>query len=148
MMKKTFNSSQNPSITFKKLYLSILQGRQLFVCCLSLGLLIGMNGCTGPGSGEEWPGITVKVNSDYAVETSKTLTKEKGSFQRLDITISNPGTNIVTIENIEIHVPLPGSLSGEMKVAHGSSCMGTRPLLIHPVNDKQSQDQPVQKIEG
>jgi alpha-galactosidase len=85
----------------------------------------------------EWRGITVIVKADQPVESSLKQTVEKNVFQRLDITLSNQGKEVVTIDGIEIRIPLPEPVAQDMKIAFGGSCMGQRPVLVHKVGEPQ-----------
>jgi alpha-galactosidase len=96
-----------------------------------------MNSCTGTKTISEWSGITINIKADNSVETSQKITGEKGGFQKLDITLSNRGTEVVTIDSIEICIPIPLSIAQDMKVALRSSCMGQRPVLIYEVGEPQ-----------
>jgi hypothetical protein len=102
-----------------------------------LGLLIGANACTESKVPQEWSGITVNVKADNAVETSQKMTSEEGGLQRLDVTLSNKGTEIVFIDSIEIRIPVNETITNEMNIAYGSSCMRQRPVLIHKVSEPQ-----------
>jgi alpha-galactosidase len=108
-----------------------------FLMMICLVLIIGANACTGPKTPQGWGGITVNVKADKSVESSQKLTIEKNGFQRLDITLSNNGTEIVTINSIKIRIPVLEPVTQDMKVAYGSSCMGQRPVLVHKVGEPQ-----------
>ncbi|MEX0982594.1 MAG: glycoside hydrolase family 36 protein [Bacteroidales bacterium] len=108
-----------------------------YLMCISLMLIIGVNACKEPES-QEWTGIAVDVKADQAVKTSQKITSEEGGFCRLDITLSNQGTEIVNIDSIEIRIPITETLSDDMNVAYGSSCMGQRPVFVHQLGNPQS----------
>lgn len=109
----------------------------MFFRLICLILIIGANACTELKTPQEWSGITVSVKADYAVESSHKLTVEKGGLHRLDITLSNKGTQIVTIDSIVVRIPVLEPIAQDMKVAYGSSCMGQRPVLVHQVGKPQ-----------
>jgi alpha-galactosidase len=100
-------------------------------------LIIGTNACTQPEISQEWKGITVNVKADKAIETLQNVTSEENGFYRLDITLSNQWSEIVSIDSIEIRIPISESLTNDMNVAYGSSCMGQRPVLVHKVGENQ-----------
>lgn len=141
MIKPKINSSHYPARFIYKINPSIVQSLRLFAMLFSLSLFIGINACTGPKISKDWENISVNVKADYSIETSQTLTVEKDGFHRLGITLTNPGTEIVTIENIEIIIPITEPLSNEMKIAYGSSCMGQRPVLIHEIGEQQEKSE-------
>lgn len=91
-------------------------------------MLLGTKVCNASNAPQEWSGITVSVRSENAVETFQKITNEKGDLQKLDITFSNQGTQIVTIDSIKIRIPLNMSIANNMQVIYGSSCMGQRPV--------------------
>ncbi|MBV5346674.1 hypothetical protein JZU46_00355, partial [bacterium] len=62
-------------------------------------------------------------------------TVEKNGFHRLDITLSNNGTETAIIDSIEIRIPFSEPVAQDMKVAYGSSCMGQRPVFVHQVGE-------------
>jgi alpha-galactosidase len=116
------------------------EGKHLFsklIMMVCLVLIISANGCTGPKDQREWSGITVEVMADNTIETSQKLTSEKGGLQRLDITLSNNSGKIVTIDRIEIRIPVREPVAPDRKIAYGSSCMGQRPVLLHKVGEPQ-----------
>jgi len=120
----------------KKVKQTKLLSHKLFTL-IWLSLIIGANACTESKTPQKWNDITVKVKTDQSVETSQTITSEEGGFQRLDITLSNQGTEIASIDSIEIRIPLSETLTNDMNVAYGSSCMGQRPVLVHKLDNPQ-----------
>ena len=109
--------------------------RQLFVMvCMSL--IIGTNAVAGSKK-KDWSGITVNVFAEKNIESSQKLIVEKNGFHRLDISLSNKGKQIVTVDSIVIRVPISEKILQDMKVAYGSSCMGQRPVLVHKVSEAQ-----------
>jgi len=137
-MKSTLNSGNYLLRFLTKVEQSNLLSFRLFMIYISLSLIIGASACTGAKTQQEWSGITVSAKADHAVESSQKLTVEMGGFQRLAITLSNNGTDTLTIESIEVRIPLPETVADDMDVAYGSSCMGQRPVLLHKVGDPQS----------
>jgi len=113
--------------------LNLLSSKYFMMICV--GLMIGAYSCTGPSKQQEWSGVTVSIAADYIVESSQKLTIEKGGLHRLDITLSNNGTETVTIDSIEIRIPVSEPVAQDMKVAYGSSCMGQRPVFVHQVGE-------------
>lgn len=107
-----------------------------FFKIIGISLIILANACTGTN---EWDGITVDVSSDKPVKISYTITSEDDGFQIIDITLSNPRNEIVFIDSIEIRIPISETLTKEMNIAYGSSCMGQRPVLIHKLNNPQEE---------
>lgn len=120
----------------KKVKKTKLLSHKLFVI-IGLSLIIGAYACTESKIPGEWNDITVNVKADNAVETSQKIISEEGGLQRLDITLSNQGTEIVTLDSIEIRIPISENLTNELNVAYGSSCMGQRPVLVHKVSESQ-----------
>ncbi len=80
---------------------------------------------------ETWAGIKVEVKADHPVISEQSITDQAGGFQRLSIKLSNKGDQPLTIEKINITIPLTESLSDEMQMVFGGSCMGRTPLLRH-----------------
>ncbi|MEX0982596.1 MAG: hypothetical protein WD577_14605 [Bacteroidales bacterium] len=89
------------------------------VLIIGLGLIAGANACTESEVTQGWDGITVDVKADNAIETSQKITAEEGGLQRLDVTISNQGAEIVTLENIEIRIPITEPIANDMDIAYG-----------------------------
>ena len=113
--------------------LNLLSSKYFMMICL--GLMIGAYSCSTTKTQQEWSGVTVSIAADYIVESSHKLTVEKGGLQRLDITLSNNGNEPVTIDSIEIRIPVSEPVAQDMKVAYGSSCMGQRPVFVHQVGE-------------
>ena len=86
---------------------------------------------------QEWHGITVEVKADPAVEVSQNLSLNLDGFHLLDIKLSNRGTHPVTLDRIEIRIPIHEPLTNDMTIAWGSSCMGQRPVLLHRLGDSR-----------
>ncbi len=76
-----------------------------------------------------WPDITVDVLADQPVATTQNLTKQADGFHRLAITLSNKGKQALTIEKITVNIPVAESLTDNLEVLYGGSCMGRTPLL-------------------
>lgn len=112
---------------------------RLVVLSISLTLLPGLYACSDSSPANEWNGITVNVIADKDVDYSQKLTDEEDGFQRLDVTLSNQGTEIVTLESIEIRIPINEPITSEMDVVYGSSCMGQRPVLIHKAGEQHQE---------
>lgn len=108
-----------------------------FFLLIGLSLVVLANACSESTGIQRWDGITVDVSADKPVEISQTITREADGFQRLDITLSNTGNEVVFIDSIEIRIPIPETLTNDVKVAYGSSCMGQRPVLIHSIDNPQ-----------
>ncbi|MFC1761092.1 glycoside hydrolase family 36 protein [Planctomycetota bacterium] len=90
---------------------------------------------------QTWNGITVDVKADHPVAFSQQLKKGKGGFQRLEIELSNKGSEPLTIENIEVRIPIDAPISDDMDMVYGSSCMGRRPMLLHKVGDPKKKSE-------
>lgn len=76
-----------------------------------------------------WPGITVEVKADHAVTTSHSLRELADGFQQLAMTLANEGKVPLKIEKITVHIPLAETLTDDLEVVYGGSCMGRTPLL-------------------
>ncbi len=72
---------------------------------LGFGLIVG-NACTETKATQEWNNITVDVKADNEVETSQEMTSEEVGLQGLTITLSNKGSEIITLESVEIRMTL------------------------------------------
>jgi len=83
-----------------------------------------------------WPGIKVEVKADQPVVTAQSLKEQANGFQRLAITLSNPGKQPLTIEKITVHIPLAEKLTDDLEMVYGGSCMGRTPLLRHNVGSQ------------
>lgn len=83
-----------------------------------------------------WQGIKVDVKANQPVQTTQSLSAQKDGFQRLAISISNPGKQTLVIEKINIHVPIAEQLSDDMQIVYGGSCMGRTPMLRQTLNEK------------
>jgi len=96
----------------------------------------------GPVMADEpqaWTGITVEVNADRPVATSHSLKEQADGFHRLAITLSNRGRLPLTIENITVRIPAAGSLTDDLAVLYGGSCMGRTQLLRQTVGSQTTQ---------
>ena len=113
MMKNTF-SSGNIRWFLAKIEQSNLSSFSIFKI-IFLSLIIGTAACTGKKTPPAWNGIIVNVKADHAVVTEQKAS-EKYGFQLLDITLSNQGTEIATIDNIEIRIPIPENISHDMEI--------------------------------
>ena len=76
-----------------------------------------------------WPGIKVGVKADQPVTTAQSLQEQKDGFQRLAITLSNQGKQPLKIEKITVHIPVAETLTDDLEMVYGGSCMGRTPLL-------------------
>lgn len=76
-----------------------------------------------------WNNIKVNVKANQPVETAQKLTEQSDGFQRLSITISNKGTESLTIEKIMVSIPLIEKVTDNLDMLYGGSCMGQTPLL-------------------
>ncbi|MEI7677501.1 MAG: glycoside hydrolase family 36 protein [Bacteroidales bacterium] len=85
---------------------------------------------------QTWRGITVEVKANQSVETSQSLKKQADGFERLVITLSNKGKQSLTIEKINVHIPLLEKLTNNLEMLYGGSCMGQTPLLRQTVATK------------
>ena len=104
-------------------------------------LIAGTNAFSGGMLPVEWSGITVNVQADHTVEVSQKLKKQKDGFHHLEITLANKGSALLTIENIEVRIPLPVPVTDDMEIVYGSSCMGRRPMLRHTVGNPQKKSE-------
>jgi alpha-galactosidase len=95
-------------------------------CCCS-GVLAGASVPV------EWRGISVDVQADHPVDVSQKMIPQKNGLHRLEIRLSNPGDEMLTISKITVHVPLPEPPAPSMQMLYGSSGMGRRPLLRQEV---------------
>lgn len=98
--------------------------------------------CTAMASDKSpaaWSGIKVEVKADHPVNSEQKLTDQADGFQRLSIQLSNKGTQPLTIQKINITIPLAESLSDKMQMVYGGSCMGRTPLLRHDVGTQTKQ---------
>jgi len=93
------------------------------LACLSLVTQVPVAAATA------WPGITVEVKANQAVTTTHDLKELPDGFQQLAITLSNQGKVPLKIEKITVHIPLAETLTDDLEVVYGGSCMGRTPLL-------------------
>jgi hypothetical protein len=70
-----------------------------------------------------WPDIKVDVKASHPVTTKQSLARQVGGFQRLNITLSNHGRQPLAIERITVRIPLAGSLTDNLEMLYGGSCM-------------------------
>ena len=101
-----------------------------------LSLLVATVLCTGSFScatAPAWPDITVDVLADQPVTTAQSLKEQAEGFHRLDITLSNKGTQPLKIEKITVRIPLAERLTDDLDMLYGGSCMGRTPMLRHNV---------------
>jgi alpha-galactosidase len=111
--------------------------KKLFFSLLSITIL-----CVSPASAESnptWSGIQVDVSSDQTVETTQSLLPQADGFQRLNITLSNKGQKSLTIQKINIRIPLAMPLSDDLEMVYGGSCMGRTPLLRQNIGKQTKQ---------
>ena len=81
--------------------------------------------------------ISIKTEASENIDFSQKISREKNGMQKLIVTIKNNGTQTASIENIEIRIPISAKLTENMRIAYGSSSMGQRPVLIHPIGEAQ-----------
>lgn len=112
------NSNQNGTVKFiKKSMLSLLSVTALCAGAFSVA------------AAPAWPDITVEVKADQPVATAQSLKEQADGFQRLAITLSNPGKQPLTIEKITVRIPVAERLTDDLEMLYGGSCMGRTPLL-------------------
>ena len=102
----------------------------------TLSLLVATVLCAGSFSlaaAPAWPDITVEVLADHPVTTAQSLKEQADGFHRLDITLSNKGTQPLKIEKITVRIPLAERLTDDLDMLYGGSCMGRTPMLRHNV---------------
>jgi alpha-galactosidase len=83
-----------------------------------------------------WSNIEVDVQANYPVTTKQSLKKQSDGFHRLAITLSNKGQQPLTIEKITVRIPIAESLTDNLEMLYGGSCMGQTPLLRQNVGDQ------------
>ena len=107
--------------------------RRDFLGAMAAGLAgAGLGLGAGPVMADQpqaWTGITVEVNADRPVVTSHSLKAQADGFHRLSITLSNNGTQPLTLERIAVRIPVAGPLTNDLEVLYGGSCMGQTPVL-------------------
>lgn len=86
--------------------------------------------------GEDWTGINVNVEADYPVRIDKRLIYEGSGFHRLKVVLSNEGKSTLTIESIDIKIPIEHAVGSDHQILYGSSCMGRRPMLRETVGEQ------------
>lgn len=136
-MKNKLHSVIYLSDLLKKPKPFILASSRLLKVFILMSMIFWSNACTESKTAQEWSNITVNVKANKAIETSQKIISEKDGLQRLDITLSNQGTEIVSIDSIEIRIPVSELITNEMSIAYGSSGMGQRPVLVHKVGEPQ-----------
>lgn len=129
-----YSGSCSPGV-LKKVKLFNYITTRLCVLFVYFSFIIWAYACKAPDVTQDWDGITVHIKSDKNVETSQKMTSEANGLQRLDITLTNQGSEIVFIDSIEIRIPLHEPVSNKMEIVYGSSCMGQRPVLVHKVGE-------------
>jgi alpha-galactosidase len=87
----------------------------------------------------DWPEIKVDVLADRRVTTAHRIVQEAGGFQRLAIALSNKGEEPLTIERIDIRIPVAERLTDDLEMLYGGSCMGRTPLLRQSVGAQTKQ---------
>ncbi|MCF8363026.1 MAG: alpha-galactosidase [Prolixibacteraceae bacterium] len=102
---------------------------------IGLVVIVGANACNDSNTPTEWKDITVEVKADNIISSSQKMTAEEGGLQRLDVTLANEGDETVTVESIEIRIPLAESIDNNMDIVYGSSGMGQRPVLVHKIDE-------------
>jgi alpha-galactosidase len=103
-------------------------GRTKFISLL-IPVLMGTNLVAAPDEAVDWARISVKVAATQPVRTEQRLGPGKDGFTCLEIVLTNPGQSALTIQSVDVSIPLTKEFSPETEVIHGSSCMGRRPLL-------------------
>ena len=94
-----------------------------------LGVAVLSAGAFSVVAAPSWPDIKVVVLADQPVATAQSLKEQADGFQRLAITLSNKGKQSLTIEKITVHIPTAESLTDDLEMLYGGSCMGRTPLL-------------------
>lgn len=100
-----------------------------FHLCL-LGFISALACSGGP---PEWREIAVDVQADQPVVVEQALTPQADGSHQLQIRLTNRGTQGLALRSIEVRIPVTDSITGDMPIAFGSSCMGQRPVLLQPV---------------
>lgn len=108
-------------------------GRPWMVACL---LALSVIARVSVAASTAWPGITVDVKADKPVATSHSLQEQADGFQRLAITLSNQGNLPLKIDRITVRIPLVDTLTDDLEVVYGGSCMGRTPLLRQKVGSR------------
>jgi alpha-galactosidase len=102
--------------------------------------LLAMTGlCAGAFSvaaATAWLDITVDVKASHPVTTKQSLNEQVDGFQRLTITLVNQGQQPLTIEKITVRIPIAESLTDNLELLYGGSCMGQTPLLRQNVRNQ------------
>jgi alpha-galactosidase len=95
--------------------------------------------CTGSlahASADSWPDITVEVKASQPVATQYRMKEQSDGFQRLSITLANTSMEPLTLEKITVRIPISETLTDNMEMIYGGSCMGNTTLLRQPVSAK------------
>ena len=100
-------------------------------------MLFCSNSFAGSYKQKNWKGITVNVNANHPIQVTQKITTDASGLKRLDIILSNNGTETTSIDSIEIQIPIQVPINSDMKVSYGSSSMGSRPILVHKVGEPQ-----------
>jgi alpha-galactosidase len=115
-----------PSFFLKK---SSLKSHSIVFASLLLAQIAG-------AADTSWPDIQVDVKASQSVATTQSLKEEANGFQRLAITLSNEGTQSLTIEKITVRIPLAEKLTKDQELIYGGSCMGRTPMLRENVGSQ------------
>lgn len=86
-----------------------------------------------------WPGITVKVDASLPVTVGQELSVLNERFDRLNVTLTNQGTQPLTLDSIQVNIPLADYLTDSMQMIYGGSDMGRTPILRHAIS-RQGRD--------
>jgi alpha-galactosidase len=100
---------------------------------LVLGLLSAPLQATPASPTVDTSKVRIVVTSSLPVQTEHRITTGDDGFTHIDITVRNAGSTAVTIESVDLTLPLTQALTQDTEVMHGSSCMGRRPLLREAV---------------
>ena len=96
---------------------------------LFIPILLVSNLAGAPDGAIDWNKVTVKVAATQPVRAEHRVVPGQEGFSRLEIVLTNPGKSVLTVESVDVLIPLAEKLSPDVEVIHGSSCMGRRPLL-------------------
>lgn len=88
----------------------------------------------------DWNQITVDAVADQPVSIEQRIRSSQDGFLRLEVSLSNPGTSVLTLDSVEITIPFVTALSRETDLVYGSSCMGQRPMLREALGERMPQE--------
>ncbi|MDI1248986.1 MAG: alpha-galactosidase [Lacunisphaera sp.] len=95
--------------------------------------LLAANLGAAPAGAVDWGKISVKVAATRPVRAEHRMVTGQDGFSHIEIVLTNPGESVLTIESVDVSIPLAGKLAQDAEVIHGSSCMGRRALLREPI---------------